>query len=86
MRLAYISHYDLIVLRYNRERILPQKTEPIDDLLCIFPGIMHHFHNLSSAVSRMHDLTLAQFRLIQLLAQKEKCTVNEIAHELGIAQ
>ncbi|KAA3653292.1 MAG: MarR family transcriptional regulator [Calditrichaeota bacterium] len=47
---------------------------------------MHHFHNLSSAVSRMHDLTLAQFRLIQLLAQKEKCTVKEIAHELGIAQ
>ncbi|MCA9734086.1 MAG: MarR family transcriptional regulator [Deferribacteres bacterium] len=60
--------------------------EPIDELLLIFPGIMHHFHHLSSAVSRMYDLTVAQYRLMQVLSQRQQCTVNELAQELGIAQ
>ncbi len=62
------------------------KDERLDELVRIFPGIMHHFHNLSSAVSRIHDLTIAQYRLIQILSQKECCTVNELAQALGIAQ
>ncbi|KAA3615321.1 MAG: MarR family transcriptional regulator [Calditrichaeota bacterium] len=63
-----------------------KKEEPLDQLVRVFPGIMHHFHNLSSAVSRMHDLTVAQYRLIQILSQKDQCTINELAMELGIAQ
>ena len=65
---------------------MQNKDERLDELVQIFPGIMHHFHNLSNAVSRLHDLTVAQYRLIQILSQKHRCTVNELAQELGIAQ
>lgn len=65
---------------------MPLKKERLDELVHIFPAIMHHFHNLSNAVSRIHDLTVAQYRLIQILSQKKRCTVNELAQELGIAQ
>lgn len=58
----------------------------IERLTHIFPIIMHSFHNLSSEVSRVHELTLAQYRLIQLLHRSENFTVNEISHALGIAQ
>ncbi len=58
----------------------------VERLARAFPMVSHTFHNLSSAVSRVHELTLAQYRLLLYLKDGPACTVNEIASALGIAQ
>ncbi len=58
----------------------------VDKLEKIFPKLQRFFHNLSIEVSKTGEFTIAQYRVLSLIDQNEKLTVNQLKEHLGVAQ
>jgi DNA-binding MarR family transcriptional regulator len=63
-----------------------QLDKNIQRLGSIFPEIQRFFHNISVEVSKTGDFTIAQYRVLSLLSQFGKMTVNDLKNHLHIAQ
>lgn len=51
-----------------------------------FVPVMHIFHNIAGEVSKMADLSLAQYRVIMLVYQSGPMSINALKNRLNTAQ
>lgn len=58
----------------------------VEKLEKIFPKLQRFFHNLSIEVSKTGEFTIAQYRVLSLIDQNEKLTINQLKEHLGVAQ
>ncbi len=59
------------------------KTKKFAGLL---PPIQTYFHNVAVKVSKVGELTIAQYRALSIIAGTEGLAINDLKNRLGLAQ
>jgi len=63
-----------------------KKNKNLERFYNAFIPVIHLFHNLAVEVSRVAELSLAQYRVLMLVYRNEKMSINELKNSLNIAQ